>query len=211
MNTNIIYKVCQHSIATLSLLPDSVTNEERNDVVDANFAMFRTDKAKVISLINPETNESLNSDHSIYDSSFIYTVNAIVKTKFDINIRGCGIHYFKTYEAGLNWYYQYYKKFNGKRITYYDRGGKEWEWNYKNGELNGFQQSWYRNREKSSEMNFKNGLRDGLQQNWYPNGQKSYECNYKNDKKDGLLRRWDKDGEKSFECNYKDGEKLSDK
>ncbi len=95
-----VYKAGQKSIVTLQLLPDSATNESRENIHNSDHAKF-----KVIKLVNPLTNESIDSDSSFFDSTFIYRKGEIVlSTQFDPNLNevyGKGIHYFKTYKAAL--------------------------------------------------------------------------------------------------------------
>ncbi len=107
---SVIYKACKNSIVTLELLSDSITNEDRDGVVDSNSAKFRTNKARVVTIVNPLTGEKMDKDRSIHDSTFIYTVGNIVRGRFDSNINevcSSGIHYFKTYDAALDWYCKY--------------------------------------------------------------------------------------------------------
>ena len=111
----VVYKACRNSILTLELLPDSVTNEDRNGISDPLHAKFRINKVKVISMIDPFTKETLNQDRSIYDIDFIYKTGEIVQTTFNDNINkvcGAGIHYFKTYETAVSWYVWYIQKKN---------------------------------------------------------------------------------------------------
>src|SRR3989304_1275169 len=56
-----VYKAGANSIITLELLPNSKTNETRSNVYDPNFAKFRTNKAKVISIIHDETNDIIDN------------------------------------------------------------------------------------------------------------------------------------------------------
>ncbi len=212
MNT-FIYKACRNSISTLELLPDSITNETRDGVVNSDFAKFRTNKAKVISIVNPETNEQLDSDCSGYSPSFVYKVGKEVSTIFDPNINkvcGGGIHYFKTYEGALSWYYQHHYKTNGKYIWYYENGQKEFEHNYKDGMENGQGTRWHPNGQKWWEFNYKEGLRDGKQEEWRENGQKLHKYHYKGGILDGKQEEWYENGQKDYECNYKDGLILGD-
>ena len=213
-----VYKACKKSIVTLQLLPDSITNESRRFVVDPDHAKFRTNKAKVIKLVNPSTNESLDQDVSIHDSNFIYTVGTIVSTHFDPNLdKVCrkGIHYYKTYEAALSWYYG----MTGNNYTtgtyrgWYESGQKQYESNYKDGKKDGKeewypdgkQEGWYENGQKKYEDNWKAGKKDGTYREWYENGQEKCEVNYKKGKMDGKEKRWYEDGQKRCEWNYKDG------
>jgi hypothetical protein len=65
-----VYKACQNSIVTLQLLEDTVTNENRKDVVDDNYAKFRCDKALVVDITSVETERSLQKDKSFYREDF---------------------------------------------------------------------------------------------------------------------------------------------
>ncbi len=205
---SLVYKACKNSVVTLELLSDSITNEQRDGVVDSNFAKFRTNKVKVISIINPETDEQLDKDCSVYDHNFVYKDGQIIKTIFERNINmicGGGIHYFKTYEGALSWYYRDHIKTNGKCNRYYDNGQKELEYNYKDGKIKGKLIRWGENGLKWSEHNYKDGQKDGKQEGWYDR-QKQYEYHYKDGKKDGKQEEWHENGQKSYKCNHKDGE-----
>ncbi len=235
ISMSVIYKACKNSISTLELLPDSRTNEHREYVVDPNFAKFRTNKAKVVSIVHPETKEQLDKDYSMYDPTFRYTVGQVIETTFDHNInKVCapGIHYFKTYDAALSWYYRYQEKISGKYIGYYENGQKERKYNYtdgqkegkqlgwysdgqkefekncKNGQEEGKHEWWYKNGQKECEYNYTDGQKEGKHEEWYDNGQKRFEHNYINGQPEGKCEGWYKHGQKEYECNYKDGELI---
>ncbi len=183
------YKACRNSIVTLELLNDSVTNEKRKWVVDADHAKFRCNKAKVIDITNVKTGELMEGDLSIYFASFTYPLGEEVNvTYFDENLDDVctgGIHYFKTKEAAFSWFYSQQDEYfpDGKQTT------------------------WYENGQKKIEQTFKGGLRDGKRISWYENGHKSYECTYKNGEKDGKWTQWHYNGNKLSEGTYKDGYK----
>ena len=92
------------------------------------------------------------------------------------------------------------KLINGKKdgkwtIWFHNTGTKQYEENWKDGELDGLHTSWHDNGQKSGEVTWKDGELDGRETHWYVNGQKSYEGTYK----DGWLiesTRWDEDGNK---------------
>jgi len=147
----LVYKAGAYAIITLELLPDSKTNENRENIVNHDFAMFRTNKARVVSIVDPVTNMSMNQDSSFYDETFIYTLNKIVEVKdYDDNIekvKTTGIHYFKTYNAAMNFYclshsiltliipHEYYSppKLTRTFYGYSSTGSKYWECYLKNG------------------------------------------------------------------------------
>ena len=208
---NQIYKACQNSIVTMELCEDSLTNEKRKDVVDPLHAKFRTNKVKVISIVDPITDEEMKEDRSIYNHWFIYRIGqTITESNYYSNINeicAAGIHYFKTYEAALSLYYRSILSYqiNGTYIGWHDNGHKKYEYNYKDGKLDGLYQIWNSNGQKEHEYNYKDGKLDGLYQRWYNNEQKSCEKNYKDGKKDGLSQGWYDNGQKFNEKNYIDG------
>ncbi len=196
-----ICKACQNSIVILELFPDSITNEHREGIFHSDFAKFRTNKAKVCSIVNPETKVRMKKDYSIYDPSFVYTVDDLIEATFNPVIDSVcagGIHYFKTYDAALSWYYHYgdHKKTNGKYIGYHENGRKKYEENYKDGKMEGKQEEWYKNGQKQYDGNYKNGKKDGKHEWWYENGQKIYEENYKDGKRVGKHKGWYENGQK---------------
>ena len=210
--TNYIYKACKNSIVTMELLARSGTNETRSGIIDPNYAKFRTDKVKVVSIINVKSGEMMSEDVSNYARNFIYRVGKIISCRdydFDDTVCSRGIHYFKTYEAALSWYYRnnpVVKRTNGTDIGWYASGQKEYELNYKDGKQDGKEESWYRNGQKRYKWNFKDRKQDGKQESWFDNGQKWYEGNYKDGNKDGKQERWyNENGQKWYEENYKDG------
>ena len=111
MDTGKIYKACRDSIVTMEFLPDSVNNESRTGVYDSRYAKFRTDKVKVIDIVDPVSKVRLIDAVSLSDESFVYTVGEVVATNYDEHInKVCtsGIHYFKTFEAALSWFYEFH-------------------------------------------------------------------------------------------------------
>ncbi len=232
---SVVYKACANSIVTLELLPDSLTNENRSDVTNSDFAKFRTNKAKVVSIVNPETKEWLAEDCSNHYPLFVYKVGEVIETKYDSDINkvcSWGIHYFKTYVAAFGWYHIGRPGTNGKQIVYHDDGQKAYEYNfkdgqpegkqevwyengqkeykqyYKDGQLEGKQFSWHENRQKRYEHNYKDGLKEGKQEEWYDNGQKRREESYKDGKADGEHEGWYKNGQKAYEDNYRNGSRT---
>ena len=136
------YKACRNSIVTLELLGDTKTNEKRVNAVNDKYAKFRCDRAKIISITDPETGKNIKMDGSIYNPHFHYRVGKIVETDFNICINlvcAKGIHYFKTKEAALSWFYKETNNTlpDGKWTTWRENGQKHSEGTYKDGEKNG--------------------------------------------------------------------------
>ena len=201
------YKACRKSIVTLELLDDSINNEKRNGVVDDKYSKFRCDKAKVISITEVKTGEKMEKDVSIFHHKFEYRVGKIVKTDFDEDInKVCarGIHYFKTEEAALSWFYREYSCPDGKHMRWHENGWKQSEETFKNGEMDGNWIGWWKNGTKRSEGIYKNGIYDGKWIYWWSNGNKKSESTYKDGKKDGKWTYWLETGQKVSEGTYKD-------
>ena len=169
------YKACRNSLVTLELLNDSVTNEKRDDVVDGRYAGFRCNMAKVVNIVNVKTGETMVEDVSIYDDEFKYRVGEIVKTFcFNETINTVcteGIHYFKTKEAALSWFYNQEDKIpDGKWIRWHENGQKKSEGTFKDGKSDGKFMGWHNNGQKHYEGTFKNGQYGGEWIYWRSNG-----------------------------------------
>ena len=104
----------------------------------------------------------------------------------------------ETYENGNIKSITYHKKTRDgiqkvKEERYYEKGEKEFEGSYKDGERGGLDTWWYENGLKEREGYFWDGSSDGLWKYWYENGQKKEERIFM----DGKLissKRWNEDG-----------------
>jgi len=156
------YKACRNSIVVLELLNDTITNEKRDKVVDDKYAKFRCNMAKVISIVNVKTGEMMEKDRSIFNNSFRYFSGEIVETCFNENMNEVctsGIHYFKTKEVALSWFYKQDGRYppDGKWKVWHDNGQKQLEGTLKDGKRDGNWTWWYNNGEKCSEETYKDG------------------------------------------------------
>ena len=102
----------------------------------------------------------MESDSSIYDESFIYQVGKVVETNYCSNINevcGEGLHYFKTYDAALSWYYRNNtsQRIDGQDIWYYENGQVKYEMNYKDRKLDGKYIRYYKNGQVGYERKYK--------------------------------------------------------
>ncbi len=207
------YKACKNSIVTLELIDNSVTNEKRKDVFDSRYAKFRCDKAKVINITNVKTGETMKKDQSIsrYHDPLVYILEKIVKTNFNKNLDTVcteGIHYFKTKEAAVSWFYGQYSNFpDGKWIRWHQNGQKNQEGTFKYGLEDGKWIGYHENGNKKYEGTYKDGKGDGKWIRWHENGQKNQEGTYKNEKRDGKWIYWFYNGQKESEITYKNGER----
>ncbi len=208
------YKACRNSIVMLELLEDSKTNEKRDDVVNDKYAKFRCDKAKVIDITNVKTGETMEKDLSIWNRGFDYTVGEIVKTDFNTNLNvicTVGIHYFKTKEAALSWFYRKSSIIfpDGKWIWWYENGDKSSEGTYKDGKEDGKWIGWYKyvRGKKEYEETYKDGVLEGKWTGWHRNGQKNSEGTFKDGKMDGKWIHWYDNGNKKHEWEYCEGKR----
>lgn len=98
--------VSPNHIAVLELYEDSNTNEHR-PVLDSYRARYRTDKAKVVDIIDIETNKSANViAYSWYMPGFTYEIGKVVTAILESPLEetcGTGIHYFKNYESAASY------------------------------------------------------------------------------------------------------------
>jgi len=156
------YKACRNSIVTLELLDNTKTNENRKDVVDDRYAKFRCDRAIVIDIINVKTGKTMKADVSIYDDSFYYILDGVVKTRFNENNKVCdeGIHYFKNREAAASWYMMINRDWidDGKIIAWHGNGQKKHEGTYKNGVEHGKWIWWYKSGKQKYVKTYKDGI-----------------------------------------------------
>ena len=94
------YKKANNCLIKLLILEDSKRSS-------ATTSKCRCDKAKVLEIINLETNENIESITSDYDDEFIYRVNEIVKVDNFNEDRwyecAIGIHFFMNKENALNY------------------------------------------------------------------------------------------------------------
>lgn len=213
-----IYRLRREWLVVMEKCSDTVTNENRKNVVDEKHAKFRADELKVIDIINIKDAQRCTSitNSSGYGDPLLYEVGKIVKChEFDKNInKVCsgGIHYFKTLFAA----YCYY---NGpepanknigpcKRIEWHDNGSLRAETNYFDGIKEGPWKIWSLNGSLSSEGSYKDGLKHGKSYVYYlVDGNKRRELNYDMGDLDGGYTEWYDNGQKSVEGNYKKGKR----
>jgi len=168
----IVFKSAKNCIITLKLFQNSKTNINRPNVVNKNYAKFRTDQAFVVNIkfkisIEGEKNpETISSD---YDHLFIYRIGEIVKVNdYDENDYTSGIHFYLTEEAA---FYGNFFPENGLMKKWYDNGQIAEEGTYYNNKKEGKWIEWYENGQIFKEGKYKNGERIGKWIIWYFNGQ----------------------------------------
>ena len=196
------YTVGTNSIVTIEVIGD--TNETRDDIVNPDYAKYKTTIAKVVSIEHPDTKVPMNTDIHVSDNTLVYSVGEIINTS-----EGIGIYYYKTYDAALcSYYYPETKRTEGTYRSYWDNGNVRGKHNYKDGKKHGKQESWHSNGEKHYLMNYNNSKRTGTYWGWYDNGNLMCEKTYKDGKENGIQLKWYQNGKKEYEQWYKDGKEF---
>ena len=208
-------------LVTLEIPVDSNTNLNRADIKDKEFAKYRCDKAKVLSIEDNEGNKYVSARSIMYDKKIVeYNVNEEVKEPNydkDINIVcGEGIHFFLNKEIAL--FYRLDKVENGEIKKWYFNGQLMEECTYKDGKSDGEYKSWYENGKLSQEATYEDGKIHGKYKMYYENGQldRKYEkyhkdgqlreeCMFVNNEYHGKHRLWNENGKLTQEVFYVKG------
>ncbi len=216
----IAYKSAGNYIITLGIPHSAKTNMARSDIVDKNYAKFRTNcvdvlkiQLKTSSIDQNEPNEKLTCLESVesdYDKNFIYKINTHIICNYDDNIEEVctsGIHFYTTFEAAffhtISTIFPSYGPFILKRWN--DNGAIRIEEHYLNGEKHGTSKCLNTNTKLVSENNYYHGKLHGECLVWYTMGSLRSKTCYENDEMHGLHQVWFDNGNKLLEANYKNG------
>ncbi len=232
-----VYKYCRDELKRAIIILDKsnigslnnpiLTNENRIDVVDSNYAKFRANYLKVVLIfdIDDPDIEYDSITNQVYNET-VYRKNQIIyPDKFDKDLeKVCsnGIHYFKTIDA--TYYYQNIPNdYIGTWYSWYENGSKRTSIEYVNGQKNGNSIEWYSGYTGSfpsdkgkqaieKSLNFstdsfssdkgKQGLEKSLN---FSTGQKMKEGKYFNNEKHGKFIRWFENGNIVSDYSYKIG------
>jgi hypothetical protein len=218
----LVYKSCQAKwIITLKTLKDTITNLNRLDVADAQFAKFRGNKFMVVGIedkLDPSIAidsiiDSYHAKTELFCNSWpllskrnllcFYKVNEIVEVgNYDMNpnmVNSAGIHFFLSKEAARC--YEYIVK-DGIYITYHDNGNKCIETNYINGHRHGTYSTYYDNGNKHVTSAYVDDQFHGPYTLYYANGVEEMKCTYVNGDLRGLYTTYHENGKKSCETTY---------
>ncbi len=213
----IAYKSVGDYIITLGIPYLAKTNMARPDVVDKNYAQFRTNCVDVLKIqlknYSNESNENftlVNSVESDYKPIFIYNLNTRILCEFDDdddddddddkdndNIEEDDYDDVDdNCETGIDFflsfeaaYFYNFSIFNIPSLGPFILKG------------------WYENGVKAEEYNYLNGIFYGIK-TWHINGSKREEYNYLNGVKHGFHQEWDVAGNLVKKENYNNGVKL---
>lgn len=217
---DIVYKSCQKIwIVFLRKLPDTMTNENRNNVVYSRFAQFRANKLEVY-LIVAKDNPNITTDkvyNSTYKKKICYEVGKTITIEdYDTNIdKICspGIHYFKSIECAYYFDILNLSKFSGLFFSWYPNGVKKHEYFYNEiSQLHGKYIEMYESGYIKKICFYDKGLLDGQYTEWYEYKRsflwlkiyqdKYIECTYNKGRLHGSYFMWYDSGIKWLECTY---------
>jgi hypothetical protein len=210
-----VYKSCMNDwIVTLQPVKGTITNIDRDNVVDQRYAKFRGNKFMVVGIEHKyDPSMTTKSVTSCYDvKSLVYEIGELVEVE-DYNIDKnivctSGIHFFLTRETAFSYEkpsHEYFEQFSGHYVKYYDDGKKSVESAYENGKLHGPYVGYHANGKKYIDVTYEKGERHGSYYKYYNNGNKFIEATYVNDKLHGVYVSYHCDGSKNAESTYKNG------
>jgi len=204
------YKKCRDDvIVTLEILGD--TNRDRPDVINADYAKFRTNKAKVVAIESMEfPRKRLRSATSLHTQNFVYNVGRIIEVNVsdDWNeVCGPGIHYYKTKDAACNHCKPSFE-YTGEIVLRYDSGAKFESFLMVNGNIHGKVVDWYECGTVSSISYYVHGMLSGTSTMYYKSGLKQIEATYVDNLLHGKETYWYESRRKRFETMFKHGKRT---
>lgn len=210
-----VYKICNREyIIVLKKLPETITNELRTKVINADHAKFRASVLEVVLIVsikdtNDRPQQVLNTFvYYLTDEKYdtLYTVGeTVVPHVFDTNINSVctgGIHYFKTLETAFTYERSFPVNFTGYWTNWYENGQIFTENNYINGEESGHYVKYYKHGHKRAEGSHVAGRRHGKWIEWHRNDKIQFEGEYINGYVSGKWIKWDRNGQIEFEAEY---------
>jgi len=195
-------------LITLELNPDKQNNLKRPSVVDPNYAKFRCDSARVVSITNKETGKLVDRAPSNWNPEFIYETGAFVYSEYDTNINavcGKGIHFYLTEKAAFA---NGYQPSTGPVEIWHDNGIIRLQAQKIDGKLEGPYNRWGCNGLKWVEANYKNNQPEGIWKYYNSNGDLVQECSYKDGLLHGICKFWDSDGNLTCQQQYEEGQLI---
>lgn len=207
-----VYKLCSSKyIVVMKKLPETITNEQRDGIVDINHAKCRASVLEVILIVNIyDTNDRPQQILNIFASyRTMYTIGEkAIPHNFDSilnNVCSGGIHYFKTIETAYMYNKLISSNFTGLWTAWYNNGQKSDEGAYIDGRKCGHWMTWHRNGQKESEGEYIKGRQSGHWMDWYDNGHNRSEGSYVNGCESGPWILRINNDQKRSEGNFVDG------
>jgi antitoxin component YwqK of YwqJK toxin-antitoxin module len=177
------YKIGKHEntrvLITLDVNSGDLNNEERNNVYDSNYALFRTTKINNVILINNSTSNTdlgnaVSFSHFGSTPKTYITGKSVTELNFESNINivyGKGIFYFKTIDPAF--YYMLdpvVANFNGIYKQWHANGSIKIDTEYNTGKINGEYISYYSNGQINIITNYIDDKINGSFKSYYENG-----------------------------------------
>ena len=140
--TEIVYKKgANDTIIVLEIPVDAKTNEDRKDISDPLYAMYRCDKVYVKRIYNQFTGEEQHEVMNLNNKygKQKYEVGKKITVEYDEdlnNVCSKGIHYFKT-EEQAKMYKMRIDDYTGKYLRWYNNGQVKEKRDYVNGKIHG--------------------------------------------------------------------------
>jgi antitoxin component YwqK of YwqJK toxin-antitoxin module len=144
MEKRIVFGFLDDLLMELHLREDSWTNENRENIVDSMYALFRTDKAVIDKITNKNTDEHLDNIYYYGKQYKIGDIIALDNINKDPNlVYGKGIHYYLNKEPAMRAECYLPNNFTGIDICWYSNGGLKYEIPYNNGKIHGKTRIWH--------------------------------------------------------------------
>jgi antitoxin component YwqK of YwqJK toxin-antitoxin module len=211
-----VFKTCFDYVVILRKQHDTITNEERSDVMDAKHAKFRGSHF-LVELIFDKNDPTKTIDtikNSVCHHCIVtYTVGEITKADtFDTNIDkicASGIHYFKSLSAAFYYKYDFYSIKNHHKDTecliYDDNGTMTFKLNYINGKCQGDRLEYHPNGKLKSTSKYDDGVCNSEYLEYHQNGQLKLKYYYVDNLRSGDYLEYHYNGNLKITCNYIDG------
>lgn len=183
LEENYCFKSCDPYIVVLQKLENTITNENRQNILDYKCAKFRANYMKTILIIHKYNGTLVEETQNTYyiNKLITYKVGEIVNVDnfyeypFD-KVCGAGIHYFRSIKPAyfLEFDIKKYTDYSGIYLVYYDSGLIKEINNIKNGKLNGEYIDHFDDGTIRITCNYIDGQLDGELKKYYPNGKLAY-------------------------------------
>jgi antitoxin component YwqK of YwqJK toxin-antitoxin module len=197
INPIYVYKSCADCVVILERLPDTVTNENRNNIKNKeckSFAKYRGSKFLVKDIFHKfdSTKKVSSILSSNFENKLEYKIGKIIiPDDFDRNLEEVcsnGIHYFLKLECAF--YYSLEEITNGEYLEWYENGQQLIKCTYTDGKRNGEYLEWYENGQQLIKCTYTDGKRNGEYLSWYENGQQYKKYTYTDGKLNGEYLSW---------------------
>jgi antitoxin component YwqK of YwqJK toxin-antitoxin module len=194
-----VYTIAQkHWIVILQKNDDTITNENRDGVLDKTYATNKGNYFIVKKIFNKITGETTNCiDGSTHHDTIFYTVDKMVSTELTFIIT-----YYNVIQRA---YFLYdIPLFTGTRIYWHNNGLFMAYVDYVDGIKNGTYMRWYINGNIYMEGQYTNGIKTGDWKSYYLNGQMSSRGSFSDGIRTGEWEQWNNEGNEKIKNKYKE-------